>query len=100
MQPNTIPSGKRRLERKEPNRRKHVQKSKYEGKSKKEAGVSSSMLKHLKKIKLLSTCITRAVKTLQHFSNIICLEWIITQHVPEKKKALNKREMATRQSLD
>lgn len=58
------------------------------------------MIKHLEKKKLLSICFTRAAKILQHFSNILFLEYIIIQHIPEIKKALNKREMDMKGSFD
>lgn len=75
---NTTPMGNQGLEREEPNRKSHVQKRKctYEEKSK-ESGVSSSMLKHLEKIKLLSICFIRAAKILQIFFSIFCLEQVI-----------------------
>ena len=86
---NTTPSGNSRLGKKEPNRKKCLQKRRAnmkenQRKRQESAAACSSMLR---KQKLLSICFTTVVKTLQHFSNIICLEYI-TQHVPEIKKLL------------
>mgnify|MGYP001857177762 CR=1 FL=1 len=56
------------------------------------------MLKHPKTLELLTINFTKAVKTLQHISNII-LEYKTTQHKPELKKTLRKRGGDTIQSL-